>query len=602
MRHLEHRLNPPKVRFVYSPAYERMVAGVPMDPLRADRILAFLANERLVRRDEISLPRPVALKNILLVHSPEYLTSLQRPEALTAIMGVQVVDSDLEQVLDHQRLMCGGTIQATRLARALSCVTVNLGGGFHHAGPDRGMGFCVFNDVAVAIARLRQRGFTDNVLVVDLDLHDGNGTRAIFANDPSVYTYSIHNQSWGPEEAVASTAIALGTAVTDELYLGTLLKTLPGIVEAHRPGLIVYLAGCDVAADDRIGDWKISAEAIFARDRFVAEQAQRLGARLVVVLGGGYGDAAWRYSARFLAWLASGTEIEPPDNEELTLLRFRQIKRSLDPALLTEVSGGSGWELTEEDLVGILPGIPHQTRYLGYFSKVGVELLLERFGILQQLRSRGFRNPAVTLELDHPLGQTMRILSDPVERAVLVELRLQRTTRAVAGMEVLVVEWLLLQNPRGHFGEGRQALPGQQHPGLGMLRELFGWIVVLCETLELDGLFFHPSQYHLAALSRRYARFLHPEHEALYRALERLLADLTLPEATELLAGGRIVDAVTGKAIRWEPYPLVIPVSERLKLQVSSEAYERQVEVALAGGALELRPAPGPPAAGGTHP
>lgn len=591
IRRVEHHLHPPKVRFVYAPAYERLVSGVPMDPLRADRILAFLANERLVRRDEISLPRPAALKNILLVHSPDYVNSLQRPGALTNIMGLEVADSDLEQVLDHQRLMCGGTIQATRLAHSLSCITVNLGGGFHHAGPDRGMGFCVFNDVAVAIARVRQRGFTDNILVVDLDLHDGNGTRAIFANDPSVYTYSIHNQSWGPEEAVASSTIALGTGVTDELYLGTLLKTLPGIVESDRPGLIVYLAGCDVAADDRIGDWKISAEAILARDRFVAELAQRHNSRLVVVLAGGYGDAAWRYSARFLAWLASGSEIEPPDNDELTLLRFRQIKRSLDPALLTEVSGSSGWELTEEDLVGILPGIPHQTRYLGYFSKVGVELLLERFGILQQLRSRGFRNPMVTLELEHPLGQTMRILSDPTERAVLVELRLQRSSRAVPGMEVLFVEWLLLQNPRSEFSAERHQLPGQQHPGLGMLRELFGWIVVLAETLELDGLFFHPSQYHLAALSRRYARFLHPEHEAMYRALERLLAGLPLPGATEALADGRIVDAVTGKAVRWEPYPLVIPVSERLKQQVSSEAYEAQVNAALVESKLEMRPA-----------
>ncbi len=592
LRRLERRFRPPKVRFVYAPAYERLVSGVPMDPLRADRILAFLANERLVRRDEISLPRAAALKNILLVHSPEYLDSLQRPDALTAIMGVPVAEQDMEQVLDHQRLMCGGTIQATRLARSLSCVTVNLGGGFHHAGRDRGLGFCVFNDVAVAIARLRQRGFAEPVLVVDLDLHDGNGTRAIFAADPTVHTYSIHNQSWGPEEAVASTTIALGAGVTDELYLGTLLKTLPGIVAAHRPGLVIYLAGCDVAADDRIGDWKISAEGVFARDRFVAELAQRHGARLVVVLGGGYGDAAWRYSARFLGWLVSGSETEPPDNDELTLLRFRQIKRGLDPSLLTQSGGGNGWELTEEDLVGILPGIPHQTRYLGYFSKVGVELLLERFGILQQLRSKGFPNPAVTLELEHPLGQTMRILSDPVERAVIVELRLQRSTRVVPGMEALVVEWLLLQNPRLSFSTERQQLPGQQHPGLGMLRELFGWMVVICETLELDGLFFYPSQYHLAALSHRYARFLHPDHEASYRALERLLAGLPLHQAAAALAEGRIVRAAMGEPLRWEPYPLIIPVSPRLKQQVSSPEYESQVDAALASSSLELRTAP----------
>ncbi len=588
-RRIEHRVRPPRVRFVYEPKYERLVSGVPMDPLRADRILAFLANERLVHRDEISLPRPAAMKNLLLVHAPEYLDSLQRPETITAILGVPVGEADIEQVLDYQRLMCGGTIQATRLARSTGCVTVHLGGGFHHAGPDRGMGFCVFNDVAVAISRLRGRGFTEPVLVVDLDLHDGNGTRAIFAADETVHTYSVHNQSWGGEEAAASTAIALGTGVGDEVYLGTILKTLPGVAEAHRPGLIVYIAGCDVAADDRIGDWNISSDGIFARDRFVVELARRLGSRLVVVLGGGYGDGAWRYSARFLGWLVSGSDIAPPDNEELTLLRFREIKRGLDPALLTQGNGGGGWELTEEDLVGILPGIPHQTRYLSYFSKVGVELLLERFGILQQLRARGFRNPVVTLELEHPLGQTLRILSDPVERAVLVELRVQRSPRVVPEMEVLIVEWLLLQNPREQFSETRRALPGQQHPGLGMLREAFGWLVVIAETLELDGLFFYPSQYHLAAVSRRYARFLHPEHEASFRALEAALAGVALADASAAVAAGRVVNARDGAPVTWEPYPLVVPVSERLRRRVSDEAYERRVEQALAGLDLRLR-------------
>jgi len=590
LRQIRHRFRPPRARFVYDPKYERLYPGVPMDPLRADRILAFLANERLVYRNEIALPRPAALKNILLVHRPEYLEALQRSETVTSILGVPVGDRDLENVLDYQRLMCGGTIQATRMARWLNGAAVHLGGGYHHAGPDRGMGFCIFNDVAVAIARLRQRGYTYPVLVVDLDLHDGNGTRAIFADDPTVHTYSIHNQPWGPEEAVASTSLALGSGVEDEVYLGTLLKTLPGVVEELKPGLIVYIAGCDVAADDTIGDWKITADGMFARDRFVAELAQRHDARLAVLLGGGYGDAAWRYSARFFAWLLSGADIEPPDNEELTLLRFRQIKRTLDPALLTEGAGDRGWELTEEDLVGILPGIPHQTRYVGYFSKVGVELLLERFGILQQLRSRGFRSPVVTLELDHPLGQTLRIFSDPIERALLVELRVQRSTRAVPGMEVLVVEWLLLQNPRQRFTSERQALPGQQHPGLGMLKELFGWLVVICETLELDGLFFHPSKFHLATLSRRFARFLHPEHEAEYRALVAACAGRPLQEASAALDRGALPDPGGGPPLRWEPYPLVVPVSERLTARVSDAAYEAEVEARLAARVATPRP------------
>jgi len=105
------------------------------------------------------------------------------------------------------------------------------------------MGFCVFNDVAVAVARLRRNGYAAPVLVVDLDLHDGNGTREIFADDPTVHTFSLHNEHWGDTEAVASTSIALGAGVTDEVYLSTLGEALPAVFGVFRPGLVVYVAG-----------------------------------------------------------------------------------------------------------------------------------------------------------------------------------------------------------------------------------------------------------------------------------------------------------------------------------------------------------------------
>ena len=593
-RSVRTRLDPPKVRLVYDPAYERAMAGVPLDPLRADRVLAFLANERLVRREEIELPRPAAMKNIVLVHTPEYVGSLQRADTLTAILGTSVDEREAEQVLDLQRLMAGGTIEASRLALANHGVAVNMGGGFHHAEAGRGMGFCVFNDVAIAIARLRGRGFGEKILVVDLDLHDGNGTRAIFAADPTVHTFSIHNDHWGPTEAVAATSIALGADVTDEVYLGTLLKALPPVFETHQPRLVFFVAGSDVAADDRLGNWKISAAGILARDRFVIEQARVRGVPLAMVLAGGYGDGAWRYPARTLAWLLAGSEIEPPNNEELTLLRFRQIKGRLDPLHLTQTGSGGGWELTEEDLVGILPGVPTQTRFLSYFSKVGIELMLERFGILEQLRARGFRQPTLGFDLDHPLGQTLRIWSAPDRRELLVEMRVGRSSRAIPGMEVLAVEWLLLQNPREDFTAERRRLPGQAHPGLGMLREFFGLLVILCEALELDGLIFNPATYHVAALSAPMISFLKPEGEATLRALQDALRGLGLDEASQAVSELRVVDADSGAPVPWQPCPMVLPVSERLRELVSGDDYEAAVRAARAS----LRYRLAPPAAG----
>jgi acetoin utilization deacetylase AcuC-like enzyme len=589
-RRLRTKLHPPSVRLIYEPAYESAFPGVPMDPQRADRVLAFLANEHLIRRGELSLPRAVALKNLLLAHTPEYLESLQNPETLTSILGAPVSEGLLEEVLDRQRLVVGGTVQASRWALATGATAVNLGGGFHHAGRARGTGFCVFNDIAVAILRLRQRGFAEPVVVVDLDLHDGNGTREIFAADASVHTFSIHNEHWGRTEAVASTSIALGVGVEDGRFLDVLSKALPPVLAAMKPGLVIYLAACDVAADDQLGNWRLTADGIFARDRFVLEQVRTLATRLVIVLGGGYGDVSWRYTARFLGWLISGTRLEPPDNEAMTLIRFREIKSTLDPAHLTGAGSDNGWQLTEEDLVGIMPGVPRRTRFLGYFSKTGVELLLERFGILHLLRLRGFERPVVQLELDHPLGQMLRICADESRREVLVELRLQRSLRALSGFEVLLVEWLLLQNPRRSFDEQHPPLPGQHHPGLGLLGEVFGWLVVLCETLALDGIYFRPNHYHVAAVARRFARFLEPEAEALVRTIRSVTEGLALDQAAQALEAGRIVHADSGAPVRWEAWPMVVPAGARLTERTSGEAYERAVAQAGARIALRLLP------------
>jgi acetoin utilization deacetylase AcuC-like enzyme len=594
-RRLRTKLHPPKVRLIYDPAYERVFPGVPMDPQRADRILAFLANEHLIRRNELSLPRAVALKSLLLAHSPQYLESVQRPETLTSIFGVTVDEGEIEELLDRQRVVVGGTVQASRWALATGASAVNLGGGFHHAGRERGAGFCVFNDIAVAILRLRQRGFAEPVMVVDLDLHDGNGTREIFASDATVHTFSIHNEHWGATEAVASTSIALGPGVEDDAYLATLSRALPPVMAAFKPGLVIYLAACDSAADDKLGNWRLTADGIFARDRLVMDEVRKAHSRLIVVLGGGYGDVSWRHTARFLGWLISGTRLEPPDNEAMTLMRFREIKSTLDPTYLTVAAGDHEWQLSEEDLVGIMPGVPRQTRFLGYFSKVGVELLLERFGILHLLRIRGFERPVMQLELDHPLGQMLRICADESHREVLVELRLQRSLRAVAGCEVLLVEWLLLQNPRRTFDEQHPPLPRQHHPGLGLLGEFFGWLVVLCETLSLDGIYLRPNHYHVAVVSRRFARFIEPEAEALVRAIEAATQALPLHEAAQALEASRIVYADSGEPVHWEAWPMVVPAGAKLAERTSGETYERAVADAESRITLRLLPAPAPP-------
>jgi len=147
----------------------------------------------------------------------------------------------------------------------------------------------------------------------------------------------------------------------------------------------------------------------------------------------------------------------------------------------------------------------------------------------------------------------------------------------VPGCQVLVVEWLLLQNPRAHFGPYRRPLPGQKHPGLGLLKEVFGWLAAMAEILELDGIYYVPSSYHVAIQSRRRVRFLEPEDEALIRSLEELFAGIPLSEASNQIADGRVVDETTGSPLVWKGYPMVLAVSPVLKERVCGVAYEERV-------------------------
>ncbi len=571
LRRLLRRLRPPKVWMVYHRDYAHTITRIPLDPERGERILAFLREEGLVRRHEITRPRPASLAAILRVHTPEHLESLDKVEVVSQAVGVPLTDVERQRVIDQQRLVTGGTIRAARLALLTKRPAVNLGGGLHHATPEQGMGFCVMNDVAIAIEHVRRYGFHGRVLVVDLDLHDGNGTRAVFADDPAVFTFSIHNHNWEPAGGAATLAVPLGAGVTDRQFLDVLQRELPPVLTAHRPNFVIYVAGTDPAEDDRLGDWKLTPRGMLERDRFVVESLRRQapGVPLVILLAGGYGREAWRYSARFLSWLIGGAAVEPPDDLDLILRRYRQTDH------LVATSGD--WGLTEDDLFSIAPGAGPGTRVLGTFSRHAVELSLERVGLLDEVRRRGFANPSVTIDFGSGLGETIRVFGDAEHTELLLELRVSRNKRVIPGMELLYIEWLRLQNPRVPFSPTYPRLPGQQHPGLGILREVVAWLVVVCERLGLDGMASKPAQYYMAHLGRRHLRFLDPMAQARFEAIHNALARSTLPEAERLLSGSRVVDVETGEAVTWKPAVQVYPVSARLKALVAARAAEREV-------------------------
>ncbi len=582
---IRRSLRPSGLVLIYDPGYMIRLGAVPMDPLRGEMILAFLTDEGLVRRRELVRPHPASMKNVRRVHTDRYLESLQRREVVEQVVGAALTDAEAEGMVEAQRLAAGGTVLATAIALRTGLVAVNLGGGFHHAASNRGMGFCALNDVAIAVARLRARGFTEPILIVDLDIHDGNGTRLLFEEDPTVHTFTIHNQDWSPREAAAATVIALGTAVGDATYLKALQDALPPVVAQVRPGLVLYVAGADPATDDMVGDWNITAEGMLARDRFVVELLRPSGAPipLAVVLGGGYGGNAWRYTARFLGWLASGKVVEPPSNTDMLLRRAEELHRILHDGA-RRLPPASEWALSPEDLAAFLPGGTAPRRLLGRYTAQGVELLLERLGVLAQVRALGFGQP--TLELDFHLddSDTVRLYGDQAKTELLMEVRFRRDRTRLPDMEVLYLEWLLLQNPRRTFASGRHAIPGQKYPGLGLLRDVMAWLVVLCGELGLEGLMYMPAGYFVATFG---SRFIDPARQARLEAMRRALAGLRLVDATRAVEEGRVVNAATGAAVPWEPAPMVIPVSARLRDLVESPAYDEALEREL--GALSYR-------------
>jgi acetoin utilization deacetylase AcuC-like enzyme len=167
---------------------------------------------------------------------------------------------------------------------------MNLAGGTHHAFPSHGEGFCVFNDTAIAIRALQRERRIRRALVVDLDVHQGNGTHAIFSDDDSVFTFSMHGGKNYPFHKVAGCVdIELDDGTGDDEYLGLLTQALPAAMAAARADLVVYLAGADPYEGDRLGRLALSFDGLARRDTIVLEQAREVGLPVVLTIAGGYG-------------------------------------------------------------------------------------------------------------------------------------------------------------------------------------------------------------------------------------------------------------------------------------------------------------------------
>ncbi len=224
---------------------------------------------------------------ITLTHDRHYYEKVIRlelnPQEIKRI-GLPIVPISVERA----RNSVAGTVQAAIFALE-SGIGLNTGGGTHHAFRERGEGFCVFNDIAVAANYLLDIGKVRKVLIVDLDVHQGNGTAQIFAENDRVFTFSMHGQQNYPlKKEKSDMDIGLPTGMEDEAYLKVLADTLPQLINHHRPDLVFYQAGVDVLATDKLGKLNLTKEGCKNRDEIVLTHCYQHQIPVVVTMGGGY--------------------------------------------------------------------------------------------------------------------------------------------------------------------------------------------------------------------------------------------------------------------------------------------------------------------------
>jgi acetoin utilization deacetylase AcuC-like enzyme len=257
-------------------------------PLHKYRLLR-QAIERadIAARVQLEIPAPANDEQLLRVHSPEYLEKVKAGSLNPAeIRRIGLPWS--AELVERSRRSVGGTIGACRAALATG-LAMSLAGGTHHAHAAFGSGFCVFNDVAVAVREIQASALAERILIVDCDVHQGDGTAEIFAGDPSVITFSIHGERNFPfRKAASDLDLGLPDGTGDEDYMAALASTLEALFISTTPDLAIYLAGADPFQDDLLGRMNLSKAGLAARDALVLSACSARSIPLAITLAGGY--------------------------------------------------------------------------------------------------------------------------------------------------------------------------------------------------------------------------------------------------------------------------------------------------------------------------
>ena len=278
------------LKIAYSPVYKYELPAGHRFPMEKYELLPEqLLYEGTVGETNFFHPDPIDESIILLTHTEEYWNKLKY-QTISYKESRAIGFPMSERLVNRSRHIANGTVQCALFAREHG-ISMNIAGGTHHAHTYKGEGFCLLNDIAVAANYLLHHRIVSKILVVDLDVHQGNGTAQIFSQEPRVFTFSMHGARNFPlRKEQSDLDIGLPDGLEDGPYLQLLRETLPRLIDEVRPEFIFYQSGVDVLSTDKLGRLSLSLEGCRERDRIVLQTCKQNGIPVAVSMGGGYSE------------------------------------------------------------------------------------------------------------------------------------------------------------------------------------------------------------------------------------------------------------------------------------------------------------------------
>ncbi|WP_235297197.1 histone deacetylase family protein [Portibacter marinus] len=278
------------LKIAYSPVYKYELPEGHRFPMeKYELVPEQLLYEGTITPANFFHPEQLAEEDILLTHTREYWDKL-KTNALSRKEIRKIGFPVRPSLIDRGRFIAKGTIDCVSYARKYG-VAMNIAGGTHHAFAGSGEGFCIFNDFAIAANYFLHRGEIGQFLIVDLDVHQGNGTASIFKNEPRVFTFSMHGaKNYPVRKENSDLDIGVEDGINDEAYLKILKEVLPDLIDQINPDVILYLSGVDVLKTDKLGRLGMTKEGCKERDRFVLENCKQREIPVAISMGGGYSE------------------------------------------------------------------------------------------------------------------------------------------------------------------------------------------------------------------------------------------------------------------------------------------------------------------------